>query len=133
MDDEFGNFDSPDPLERFNAHQRAKGRSPLSDVDIVKKRESESPRAGTAAANDPSNRRGNEMGESMQERGVERTGDQSSTQNPQPGSPQGGDGRTSDAGHQNDRPDDAGAHGPQGSGGDESVPRTDAGGFQNDK
>lgn len=42
MDDEFGNFDSADPLERYNAHQRAKGRTPMADPDDVRKRERES-------------------------------------------------------------------------------------------
>jgi hypothetical protein len=41
MDDEFGNFWSSDPLERYNAHQRAKGREPLPDPDELRKRERE--------------------------------------------------------------------------------------------
>jgi hypothetical protein len=39
--DEFGDFDSPDPLVRFNAHAAAKGRTPMPDPDLVRKAEKE--------------------------------------------------------------------------------------------
>lgn len=38
---EFGDFWSSDPWERYNAHQRAKGRSPMQDSDALRKAEKE--------------------------------------------------------------------------------------------
>ena len=37
MDDWPGDFASLDPWERFNAHQRAKGRDPVSNPDVLKR------------------------------------------------------------------------------------------------
>ena len=38
-------FNSPDPFVRFNAHQAAKGRAGLPDVDAVRKQQRENPSA----------------------------------------------------------------------------------------
>jgi hypothetical protein len=36
-------FGSPDPLERYNAHQEAKGRPTLPDSDRIRKAQKENP------------------------------------------------------------------------------------------
>lgn len=39
--DDFGDFDSPDPIIRFNAHAAAKGHRKLPDPDRVRKQQKE--------------------------------------------------------------------------------------------